>query len=301
MINKDKNRHLWYTRNKHGTKGPFTTGMVQRFILIGRLNMDDEVSNDKRDWKVIKTESMVIPDEMRHLRTEDDHERLLQARLREDERSKDRRREELGEFQGRRKKTDRRKSEGVITRVHRKIRNNVQDSAVPVTRNIVPGLFSIILIIGLIAAGIYIFAEQEKPVQVSTCSAVPAPGVNWNNCQLEGAQLSGKNLRGAKLKNMNLTGANLTAAQLSEADLAYTNLSIATLAAADLQKTVFKGANLRGADLSNANLSGADLSHADLRGANIKGANFSNAILYRTIWIDGRQCLPGSVGECKGQ
>jgi len=300
MINKDNSRYLWYTRNKHGTKGPFTIGMVQRFILIGRLSMDDEVSTDKRVWKTIKTEPVVIPDEMRHVHTEDDHERLLQAQLREDERSKDRRREKLGEFQGRRNKTDRRQSEAVVTRAHREVRNHVQEDVDPSPRNIIPGLFSVGLVVGLIFLGIYIYLEQEKtPVQVSNCNAVPEPGVNWNHCQLEGIQLSGKDLRAAKLNNTILTGANLGDTQLSKADLAYANMSIASLVGADLVESILKGANLRGANLSNVNFTNADLSYADLSGAYIEGADFSNAILYRTIWVDGRQCLPGSVGECK--
>ena len=43
----------------------------------------------------------------------------------------------------------------------------------------------------------------------------------------------------------------------------------------------------------------ADLSYADLRGAMLLGIQLSQARLDSAIWIDGRLCGPGSVGECK--
>ncbi len=43
----------------------------------------------------------------------------------------------------------------------------------------------------------------------------------------------------------------------------------------------------------NCDLSGADLSKVDLTGANLTGAN-----LELTTWLDGRKCVPGSIGMC---
>ena len=54
MRNKETSNYLWYTRNENGVKGPFTIGMVQRFVLIGRLKDDDEVSQDKDIWSRVR-------------------------------------------------------------------------------------------------------------------------------------------------------------------------------------------------------------------------------------------------------
>jgi uncharacterized protein YjbI with pentapeptide repeats len=95
-----------------------------------------------------------------------------------------------------------------------------------------------------------------------------------------------------------------------------------TLSPADLQTLKntnicvdcdLSGADLTGADLQTANLSGANLSGANLSGVNLSNAwlvdaNLSKAILSKTIldgatldgaiWIDGKQCVDGSMGLC---
>ncbi len=73
---------------------------------------------------------------------------------------------------------------------------------------------------------------------------------------------------------------------------------------ADLSKTDLRGAKLmearlNGANLSGANLSGAQLYFSDLRAATITGAKFGNAQLTNAIWVDGRLCAHGSLGQCK--
>jgi len=83
----DQSNYLWHTRINNVVKGPFTVGMVRRFVLIGRMSMDDEVSQDKLTWRRVKDTEEVIPYEMRNITTDEDRQRLLQAQLREDERS----------------------------------------------------------------------------------------------------------------------------------------------------------------------------------------------------------------------
>jgi uncharacterized protein YjbI with pentapeptide repeats len=84
----------------------------------------------------------------------------------------------------------------------------------------------------------------HPPPDIGNCSAPPAPGVDWHNCNLTGAELTYADLAGS-----NLSGANLS------------------------------GAHLAGSNLSNANLSNANLSGAELDGANLDGANLTGAIL----------------------
>lgn len=300
MENNQHNDYLWYIREKEGIKGPFTLGMMNRFILIGRLKMDAEISRDKHDWSLVNNTQAVIPKEMQHVRTEQDHERLLQAQLREDERSKDRRREKLDEFNGRRKKTDRRQSEGVISRVHRQTREKILNQKPPAVTSTISVIFIIGIITGLVALGAYLYSQTGKdPVRRADCNALPEKGVNWNNCQMEGRQLIEAVLENSKLRNVNMLGANLAGAKLAGADLIYANLSIVSLVRADLKNAVLKAVNLRGANLSYAVFAGADLSYADLRGAQIIGVDFTGADLSRAIWVDGYECKAGSIGMCK--
>jgi len=299
MDNSQYNDYLWYTRDKQGIKGPFTIGMMHRFILIGRLQLKSEVSRDKRDWLIVRNVSILIPEEMQHIRTDEDQERLLQAQLREDERSKDRRREKLGEFQGRRNKTDRRQPEGVISKAYRRTRSHVTNETLTDERNILPSLFIVSVIVCLLITGIYVYLESDQSAYKQADCTIPAKsGVNWSHCQMEGKALIGAMLERATIRNANLTGANLSSIKLAQADLSYANLSIVSLANADLKKAILKGVNLRGADLSNAIFRGADLSYADLRGAQIKGADFSGVILSKAIWVDGSQCKVGAVSVC---
>jgi len=295
----EHNDYLWYTRDEKGVKGPFTIGMMHRFILIGRLKLKSEVSRDKRDWTMIRNVSILIPEEMQHVRTDEDHERLLQAQLREDERSKDRRREKLEEFQGRRKKTDRRQPEGVISKAYRRTRSHVANEAQSDKRNILPSLFVVGVILCLLISGIYVYLQSDQSTyKQADCTTPASSGVNWSHCQMEGKTLIGAMLKSATMRNVNLTGANLSSIKLAQADLSYANLSIVSLVNADLKKAILKGVNLRGADLSNAVFKGADLSYADLRGAKIKGADFSGVILSKAIWVDGSYCKVGAVSVC---
>ena len=66
----------------------------------------------------------------------------------------------------------------------------------------------------------------------------------------------------------------------------------------DFRQAAMKGVGLRNADLSYSDLSQADLSFADLTGANLGGANLDQAKFAHAIWIDGKKCLPGSIGAC---
>lgn len=141
----------------------------------------------------------------------------------------------------------------------------------------------------------------------------PAPGVNWDQCNLSGANLAGSDLTGARLYGASLTGAdlagaNLTGTLLHSAVMTGTNLARAKLTSTTNIFSVRSGgitgtpaslpphwrvisgyligpeADLTGASLAGVNLSGVDLSiavlkSADLTGANLTGANLSPSVL----------------------
>ena len=47
-----------------------------------------------------------------------------------------------------------------------------------------------------------------------------------------------------------------------------------------------------------ASFKGANLFEANLTGANITNAVFDEANLSNVIWVDGKKCVLGSVGQC---
>jgi hypothetical protein len=128
-------------------------------------------------------------------------------------------------------------------------------------------------------------------VGLGPVSPVPSLNVQWQGCDLTGANLSSAYLAGANLSSANLAGAWLNSSNLIGANLTGANLIGAKLYGADLTGANLTGANLTGADiwyailnganLSGANLSGAKLADAELNGANLSGANLSNANLER--------------------
>jgi len=43
----------------------------------------------------------------------------------------------------------------------------------------------------------------------------------------------------------------------------------------------------------------ADFGQANLQGANLTGVKLNGVKLGQAIWVDGRVCANGSVGECR--
>jgi len=85
------NRHQWYVRREGRMRGPLPEGQVSREIILGRILLSDEVSDDRRRWHSLAALPQLVPEVVRHANTETGRSRLLLARLREDERLHDRR------------------------------------------------------------------------------------------------------------------------------------------------------------------------------------------------------------------
>ena len=79
---------LWYTRRGSQVRGPFPAQQISRFILLGRIHDTDELSTDQHAWQKVTDVPILIPQEMQADLTQPEaHERLIIARMREDERS----------------------------------------------------------------------------------------------------------------------------------------------------------------------------------------------------------------------
>ncbi|MCS6779930.1 MAG: pentapeptide repeat-containing protein [Geminicoccaceae bacterium] len=158
-----------------------------------------------------------------------------------------------------------------------------------------------------VGAALQMMATAE-PARAA-CTDLPAAGVEWRRCRMDGAALDGVDLTGARLVDTSFQRASLRGARLVRADARR-----ARFISTDLREAVLDGADLTNADLTNADLAGASLQRTDLRrarlfranlkgadltGANLDGADLLHAELAGARWIDGVSiCAPDSVGRC---
>ena len=137
-----------------------------------------------------------------------------------------------------------------------------------------PALLALCLVSGAVCA--FEQADFNKVKAIYRC-----PG-----CDLSDASLTGINLAYADLSKANLSRANLAGVQLGQANLSGANLT---------------GADLTGAKLYMTNLTGANLTGARLRDAKLYKTLLDGADLSDVLWVDGKNCEPGSVGKCVTQ
>lgn len=292
-------RRLWYLRRGQGIQGPFPDELIRRYVILGRVREDDELSIDRHDWRRLSELPEFMPTTGGESLSSED---LGAVRRWEDERTGEERRREIPVELARPTETlrrnERRRSESNTTVQHRqskrrtRILQKVQRRERYFGREVSVFLF-VVLLIGLAIVFPDRFTKDE-----AQCDAPPKPNINWSNCRMEGVVLRDIDVSGGNLRNASFTGADLRGANLSESDLAYANLNIANLRRADLKGALLLGTSLRNADLSGANLQGADLSYAILAGAVLRNANLREAKLDKAIWTDNRICHPGSIGRC---
>ena len=289
----------WFMQRNGKVEGPFASGLISRHILLGRLQMDDKVSQDGQEWQFVKDVPSLIPDILNA--DEDDplqQERLMAARRWADERLATDRRDIDADARAdeRREARDRRDLELDDVTEHRNIlRGRARKGQAQGIFTAELFLTAVVILIGW--AGYYAYQNQPKEVVID-CQAVPKFAVNWTNCILLNKDLQSANLENALLLNARLASANLQSANLRNANMSYIELSRANLIGADMSLANLKGANLVSADLRGALLVNADLSFANLTGANLRNANIDGARLSKTIWFDGSTCAAGSIGEC---
>ncbi|MES9881920.1 MAG: pentapeptide repeat-containing protein [Sedimenticola sp.] len=290
---------LWYLRRRGQVKGPFPSGSLRRFVLIGRVLMDDQVSCDKSEWRLVSEVAEVIPPEVRKAMADGSLDDLIASRMREDERNGRERREQAldAKFKEKRK-GERRKIEQDIEQHHRIAKTELLEAGEERKRPIVSMVVSSVLLLLVLAIsfGLYLQAPEDTPDP--DCTAAAAPAVNWRNCRLDGLQAASASLDGALLNNTSLRGAKLSGGSINAGDLQYADFTGADLSYVAMKSAMMIGVNLRNADLSYADLTGADLRFADLTGANLGSAVLDKARFDSAIWINGRSCLAGSVGGC---
>lgn len=286
-------RQVWYVKSNGEIRGPWPAGLISRYVLLGRVRKEDEVSHDAKHWRALAEVPELIP---RLLRADpgDPHvrERLSAARRWADERLIERRLHRAEE----RERNDRRAAEDETVVGSRKDRAQAR-RALP-AREKRQFIFVASLCLASVAVLLAVYRPPSQAFQPA-CGATPHPQVNWNNCALEGARLAQADLARASLNSANLVGASLPGSSLTKADASFANFSLADLSRADLRDAKLVGAIMRNARLNEARLQNANLSYANLTGADVTLAKFDGAKLDHAIWVDGGLCAAGSTGRCQ--
>ena len=81
----------WYTRREGVLRGPFTAENISSYILLGRIHLDDEISQDCENWSIARRFGNLLPADPASQSSWDDYERLVIAHMKADERNHDRR------------------------------------------------------------------------------------------------------------------------------------------------------------------------------------------------------------------
>ncbi len=283
-----QNTKNWFIRRKSGPiKGPFPSGQVEQYLLLGRFVISDEVSLDKIEWRKISSIPQLIPEILVAAK----HDESAQQKLASKKRWADERRGLNTDKPG----VERRNIETKETNRH-----DGNDTIIK-KQKMFMAYIQIIIVLLLVSIVAYMSFQYmpDNVVSVSNCSADPEPAVNWTHCQKIGLKLKNIDMSGAELSSVSFTGAFFSNVKFSNANLAYTELSLTNLNEIDFTNANLIGAVLRKSNLSYIDFSHSDLQYIDLTGSIIVKTNFSNANLSNAIWVDGRKCAKNSIGSCK--
>ena len=295
---KDKKQKLWFIRRSGKVQGPFPSGTLRRFILLGRVKPTDQVSLDKEQWQSVMNVPEVVPPEVRKAAAEGHLEDVLPTHLGEDERAGlERRRTAEDKEYKKQRKGQRRQDEPELVQRHRIAKAELRKLAKKRRKTPFTGLVVVsILVLLMVGVGLYIGAPDAIPDP--DCSAQAGPGVNWRNCRLDAVKSESANLEGAILNSSVLRMARFSGSNFNLADMQYADLSGSDLSYAEFSDAKMKGINLQNADLTYADLTNSDLSYANLKDSKLGGAKMGGARLDKAIWIDGSICSSGSLGKC---
>ena len=293
-------RKLWYVRRDSVVTGPFPEKVIHQHLILGRLGVDDEVSDDVQHWQRVADLDSLIPEVMKgDMDDPEVRERFEAERRWADERlAIDRRTVNGPTDHPERRGVERRGVERPETVVARELKTQL----IVENRNRRAPYNNVALVVALSVLGLLMWGALNttpSPIVVEVdCQAKPAPEVNWDSCQLKGRQWAGVDVHDARARNADFSGSVLDRADLSGADLAYANMSLTHAASANFRGATLVGVDFQLSTLTGSDFSGADLAYANFYRADLRETKLEGTRLDRTVWVDGSICTVGSVGQC---
>lgn len=273
----NKETQLWYIKVKGQVKGPYTTGLISKDILLGRIHPSDLLSRDKELWHKASTIREVMPDVVKHRNEPNYKERIRAAKRWADERD-----------------TIREVDQNGINKRHT-TRKRVTHLGIKTTG--ITGIIAVAIIVSGFIYAMFRFTPDD-PLAKINCSAPAGAGVIYDTCHLQRKLFNKKNLQGSSFKNSLLQNSQFKQANLQNSNLDYANLSHADLTQANFTGASLRATDFRGATLNATIFTNADLSYADLSNAKASALKLTGARLSNTIWFDGTVCNKESLGQC---
>lgn len=294
-----KKEPLWYIRREGVVTGPFPVGLIERYVVLGRVSAATELSADNVHWAVCAEWPEWVA-YIEDFKSKHDSEEHLEAFRRwEDERDGYDRRKgtPTNVASDQRSQSDRRDTETqeqIEVRQSRTRRPrmsrlySLRVAAIPI--------FAVALFIGFYLALYKPSAVNHEPAD---CSALAAEGVNWSYCDLQNKNLRNISLRHSNLQSSNMTGARLTDADLSGSEMSFSVLTLARISDSNFSNSRMIGVSFRNSLISNVNFNKSDLTYADFSNADFNNVEFDGARLDHAIWTDRRRCAANSIGVCR--
>ena len=90
-MKQQQNLLQWYTRRNGVTRGPFSAENITRYILLGRIRLEDELSRDLVTWSAARQLTTLLPEQLQNLNSGDAYRQLITAQMQADERQVERR------------------------------------------------------------------------------------------------------------------------------------------------------------------------------------------------------------------
>jgi uncharacterized protein YjbI with pentapeptide repeats len=267
------NNAYWYLKKNNRITGPFAKGLIQQYIILGRIHANDLASQNKESWRKVSSISDLIPDNIKHKDEKNYTERLKAAKRWADDRGDTR--EEI--------------KEGFNQRKH------VTHIAIHTLGLKTLTFFILLLTLGLGAA---FYFTPEKQAGLINCQLNPAPRIILDGCDLSGKNFTDLDMQYASLKNTQMVKTNLSQTVLSHSQMQYSQLDKSKLSGTKLDYADLTAVSLTDSILHNTDLSYANLSYANLKGAKAKNIQLKGTILSKTVWFNGKICASTSIGRC---
>lgn len=282
-------QHLWYIRQEGEVSGPFPTGQIVQYLVLGRFTGSEEASANQDEWKPISDIDELngqldsLPD-------------IDMARRWADERRRDRRYDKIEE----REEDDRREDESLKEQISRAARELLIETFWDASSN---GAKVSMLVVGAVVlfVGALILLTPNRGGVTERCAMPFAQGVDLSHCDIADAQINLVNLTRANLMGSHLDGAKVVNSSFMMANLQYMELNHAKIRNVSFARANATGVSFRKAKLQGVNFDMTNLSYADFRGAKFKDVDFETAIMTNAIWTDGTVCAGSSVKTCRSQ